>query len=217
MVKNSLGLIEVVGLAAALEAADAAMKAANVELIGYELTKGGGLVLVKLCGDVGAVKTAVEAGKMAGSKVNKVWSTHVIPRPHQQLSCILEQEEILEIIKQPVTMVVIDSQISETEIVEESEVHPELPIDTETEVEVEAQAKVHVESQEGNYEQQVIETPFSELIHENSEIDGPIVIVHKEKRPSDICNLCNDPVCRRKKGDPKITCMYHGKNNKEAE
>ena len=97
MVKNALGLIETVGLAAALEAADAAMKAANVELIGYELTKGGGLVVIKLAGDVGAVKAAIEAGKMAGSKVNTVWAAHIIPRPNQQLAGILASMETVGI------------------------------------------------------------------------------------------------------------------------
>lgn len=86
MVKNALGLIEVVGLAAGMEAADAAVKAANVEFLGYELTKGGGLVVIKLCGDVGAVKAAVDAAAAAAGKINKVYATHVIPRPQQQLS-----------------------------------------------------------------------------------------------------------------------------------
>ncbi|AIF50675.1 BMC domain-containing protein [Pelosinus sp. UFO1] len=107
MVKDAVGLIEIVGLAAALEAADAAVKAANVELIGYELTKGGGLVVVKLSGNVGAVKAAIEAGKMAGSKVNKVWATHIIPRPHGELSCMLLTKETVGLAKkQPVAEVV---------------------------------------------------------------------------------------------------------------
>ncbi|MGL5513253.1 MAG: BMC domain-containing protein [Sporomusa sp.] len=86
MVKNALGLIEVVGLAAGMEAADAAVKAANVEFLGYELTKGGGLIVIKLFGDVGAVKAAVDAAAAAAGKINKVYATHVIPRPQQQLS-----------------------------------------------------------------------------------------------------------------------------------
>lgn len=175
MVNQSLGLIEVVGLAAALEAADAAVKAANVELMGYELTKGGGLVLIKLCGDVGAVTAGVQAGSIAASKVNKVWSTLVIPRPHQQLSC----------------MVSIDSQVlgNENQMSEESEAQPELPSDTE-----------------------IIETPSSEL----NNGDDSIVIEKMEKKSTDSCNLCNDPACQRRKGDPKITCIHFGEkiNNK---
>jgi ethanolamine utilization protein EutM len=93
MVKNALGLIEIVGLPAALEAADAAVKAANVELIGYEMAKGGGMIVIKLSGNVGAVTAAVQAGKAAGSKVNKVVATHIIPRPHEQLACIVTTKE----------------------------------------------------------------------------------------------------------------------------
>jgi microcompartment protein CcmL/EutN len=81
MVKNALGLIETVGLVAAVEAADEAAKAANIELLGYELTRGGGMVTVKLQGDVGAIKAAVDAGANAAGKVGTVWATHVIPRP----------------------------------------------------------------------------------------------------------------------------------------
>ena len=93
MVIKSLGLIETVGLVAAFEAADAALKAANIELIGYELTNGGGLVLLTFSGDVGAIKVAVAAGTLAASNVNKVAAAHVIPRPHQQLSSVLTVKE----------------------------------------------------------------------------------------------------------------------------
>lgn len=82
MAGRALGIIETVGLASAIEAADAATKAANVELIGYELSRGGGYTTVKVEGDVGAVKAAVSAGVVAASAVNKVVSAHVIPRPH---------------------------------------------------------------------------------------------------------------------------------------
>lgn len=78
---KALGMIETVGLAAAIEAADTAVKSANVTLVGYELTKGGGMVTVKFEGDVGAVKAAVEAGVIAAERVGKVFSKHIIPRP----------------------------------------------------------------------------------------------------------------------------------------
>ena len=65
--QKSLGLIETQGLAGGITAADAAVKSANVELIGYELTKGGGWTTVKIQGDVGAVKAAVDAAKIAAA------------------------------------------------------------------------------------------------------------------------------------------------------
>lgn len=87
--RQALGLIETIGLAAAVEAADAAVKAANVKLIGYELANGSGMTTVKVAGDVGAVKAAVEAGSAAASRVNRVVSTHVIPRPHDELDMVV--------------------------------------------------------------------------------------------------------------------------------
>ena len=81
MSQRSLGLIETFGLLPAVEAADAAIKSANVELIGYEFAKGSGMTVVKVEGDVGAVKAAIAAASMAASKVGKVAATRVIPRP----------------------------------------------------------------------------------------------------------------------------------------
>lgn len=85
MIQKALGLIETVGLTAATEAADAAVKSANVRLIGYENTRGGGLITIKVEGDVGAVNAAVAAAKMAASKVGTVVTTLVIPRPAANL------------------------------------------------------------------------------------------------------------------------------------
>ena len=77
---QSLGLIETVGLTVAVEAADAAIKSANGELVGYELTKGSGLVTIKLTGEVGAMNAAVSAGVAAASRVGQVYAWKVIAR-----------------------------------------------------------------------------------------------------------------------------------------
>ena len=87
--QKSLGLIETQGLAGGIEAADAAVKSANVELIGYELTRGGGWTTVKIQGDVGAVKAAVDAARIAAGKVSRVVSTRVIPRPADGLAMLI--------------------------------------------------------------------------------------------------------------------------------
>ncbi len=87
--KEALGLIETRGLVAAIEAADAMVKAANVSLQGKELV-GGGLVTVTVRGDVGAVKAAVEAGAAAARAVGELVSVHVIPRPHEEVESVLE-------------------------------------------------------------------------------------------------------------------------------
>ncbi len=88
MAQEALGMIETRGLVAAIEAADAMVKAANVELIGTEKI-GSGLVSVMVRGDVGAVKSAVEAGGSAATRLGEIIATHVIPRPHGDVEKIL--------------------------------------------------------------------------------------------------------------------------------
>ena len=88
MSQEALGMVETRGLVAAIEAADAMVKAANVVLIGTEKI-GSGLVSVMVRGDVGAVKSAVEAGGAAATKLGEIIATHVIPRPHGDVEKIL--------------------------------------------------------------------------------------------------------------------------------
>jgi len=131
MVKT-LGLIETIGLPAAITAADAAVKAAQVSLLGLEFTRGGGMTVVMLSGDVGAVKAALEAGKEAALKVGKVWGVHIIPRPHSTTNAML-----------------------------------------------------HPEGLKG----------LEQCSSNNSE---------------ELCNLCQDPKCTRKKGEAKVNCLHYG-------
>jgi len=81
---NSYGFIETKGFVGSIEAADAMSKAANVELVGH-VEIGGGYVTVIIRGDVGAVKSAVDAGAEAAQKVGELLSAHVIPRPSEGL------------------------------------------------------------------------------------------------------------------------------------
>lgn len=85
---NALGMVETRGLVGAIEAADAMVKAANVEIVGREQV-GGGLVTVMVRGDVGAVKAATDAGAAAAERVGDLKSVHVIPRPHSDVEVIL--------------------------------------------------------------------------------------------------------------------------------
>jgi ethanolamine utilization protein EutM len=84
MAENALGMIETKGYVAALAAADAMVKAANVTIVAREEV-GDGLVSVVIQGDVGAVKAATEAGAETASTVGEIVSVHVIPRPHVDL------------------------------------------------------------------------------------------------------------------------------------
>ena len=90
---NALGMIETKGLVGAIEAADAMVESANVQLIGKEQV-GGGLVTVMVRGDVGAVKAATDAGAAAAEKVGELVSVHVIARPHMEVDAILPKSRM---------------------------------------------------------------------------------------------------------------------------
>ncbi len=85
---NALGMIETRGFTAMVEASDAMVKAAQVELVGYEKT-GGGYVTVVVRGDVAAVRAAVDAGSQAAEKIGEIISVHVIPRPNGAVDAAL--------------------------------------------------------------------------------------------------------------------------------
>jgi len=85
---EALGMIETKGFAAMVEASDAMVKAAKVELIGYEKI-GGGYVTAIVRGDVASVRAAVDAGVKAAEKVGEIVSTHIIPRPHGNVDTAL--------------------------------------------------------------------------------------------------------------------------------
>ena len=86
--RQALGMIETKGLICLIEAADSMLKAANVQMIGWEKI-GSGLVTAFVVGDVAAVKAAIDAGAAAAGKIGEVVSVQVIPRPHEELVAIL--------------------------------------------------------------------------------------------------------------------------------
>ncbi len=88
MAQQALGMIETKGFAAVVEASDAMVKAARVELVGYERI-GGGYVTAIVRGDVAAVKAALEAGVRGAEKVGEVVSVHLIARPHENVDAVL--------------------------------------------------------------------------------------------------------------------------------
>ncbi len=89
---NSLGIIEVAGLLAAVEAADVVVKSANVQLIGYEMAKGGGWTTIKITGDVGAVKAAINAAEVSAKKMGTFVTSKVIARPAAGLISMVYNE-----------------------------------------------------------------------------------------------------------------------------
>lgn len=129
--KNALGLIETVGMAAAIEAADAAVKSANVSLIGVELTKGDGMVTVKIEGDVGAVKAAIDAASQAALRVNKVFATKVIARPAEGLDELVYSKETKGVVKAEVVVPSEPEPTPEPVVVTEPEPTPEPEVEVE--------------------------------------------------------------------------------------
>lgn len=87
MVTTALGMVETIGLVGNIEASDAMVKTANVELVGY-VRIGTGFVTAVVRGDVAAVKAAVDAGTDAARRVGELVSSHVIPRPHQEMDAV---------------------------------------------------------------------------------------------------------------------------------
>jgi ethanolamine utilization protein EutM len=88
MASQALGMVETKGLVAMLEATDAMLKAANVNMVGWDKV-GSGMVTAFVTGDVAAVKAAVDAGAAAAGRVGEVIGVHVIARPHDELSAML--------------------------------------------------------------------------------------------------------------------------------
>ena len=125
---KALGMIETIGLVGAIEAADTALKTAEVEIVNRHIVKGG-IVTVELSGDVGAIKVAVEAGAEAAKKLGVFVSSHVIARPEEMVSKMIEENSIttIENINEKITEVIEkkDSEIEEIKIEAQEEVKNE--------------------------------------------------------------------------------------------
>lgn len=115
---KALGMIEVYGYLAAVEALDCALKAANVKMVDVTLVQGG-LVAVFITGDVGAVKAAMDASKIAAERVGKVISVHVIPRPSEKIEMIVpyHSSEITPSQKAPASNTYTATAIDKTEAI----------------------------------------------------------------------------------------------------
>src|SRR6185295_16838033 len=90
---EALGMVETKGLAALVEASDAMLKAANVQLVGWDKI-GSGLVTAFVVGDVAAVKAAVDAGAAAAGRIGEVVGVQVIPRPHEDVSSVIPKPKV---------------------------------------------------------------------------------------------------------------------------
>lgn len=94
--KAALGLIEAIGLTTAITALDAASKAADIKLVGYDKVIGAGKavsVTIQIAGEVAAVQASVDAGVAAANRIGRVLSYHVIPRPHEEVDLLIKAFE----------------------------------------------------------------------------------------------------------------------------
>lgn len=222
--KKAYGFIEMMGLASAVVAVDTALKAANVELEGLEAAKGGGWHTIKLTGEVSAVKAAVSAILAEQSLQGKVRSHTVIPRPSQGLETLLEKaEDQLPLKKNPSR----EEALPETEILEEapSEEPTEEPLpvepqplteeSVETEPVEEPKEEVAEPAEDNTLAEDLLEPaePGPETVDNGELVKIAMEVPRPRKTPlkkgAPTCNLCQDPTCPRKKGEPRNRCIHH--------
>ncbi|WP_320408255.1 BMC domain-containing protein [Paraclostridium bifermentans] len=133
---NALGLVETIGYVAAIEALDVCLKSASVEVVGIQKV-GQGIVTIEVSGDVGAVKSAVEAAKYAAEKVGILRATHVIPGLHADVHDALFKKEDIKSVEEETVHEIEEKEIeTEVEIKEIEDIQEEIEIDS-VEVEVE--------------------------------------------------------------------------------
>lgn len=133
---NALGLVETIGYVAAIEALDVCLKSASVEVVGIQKV-GQGIVTIEVSGDVGAVKSAVEAAKYAAEKVGVLRATHVIPRLHADVHDALFKKEDIKSVEEETVHEIEEKEIeTEVEIKEIEDIQEEIETDS-VEVEVE--------------------------------------------------------------------------------
>lgn len=168
---QALGLIETKGLLAAIESADAMLKAAEVRLV-EKTYVGGGLVTIAVTGDVGAVKAAVEAGAASVRKLNNalLLSEHVIPRPHQELDDVIVSTALLEKAEAEETASVEPEFDTEAEVEADLEAEPEADSMETAEVETDNQAEIELKAQESHKNPE----------EEKEDISGDLNELHKE-------------------------------------
>jgi len=158
---QAIGLIETKGLVAAIESADAMLKAANVRLVERVLVKGG-LVTILIDGDVGAVKAATDAGAAAAMRVGELISVHVIPRPHDELTKIIGKRDPEAINPTPI-----------------EEIHEEIGAEVEAEAETAAETATEVETESLNPDE--IQKNYIENLVKNGETNRALQLLQNLK------------------------------------
>jgi len=218
---QAVGFIETVGMVSAMEAADAAAKAANVQVLGYELTKGGGMVTVKMRGDVGAVQAAVAAGAAAASRVGKVVRTLVIPRPHPDVERLLPKpaEPSSTPAPQPGPAQPAPQEKPAPEpqpAPAEQTARRSIPTGPVRGAEEVAQAgafpdEAAPEGGTGGTASPAEAAPPRRIDPEDATGPPELPLAAGEAEgDQEICNLCGDPACPRRPGQARRRCIHYG-------
>lgn len=173
---QALGLIETKGLVAAIESADAMLKAAEVSLL-EKTYVGGGLVTIMVCGDVGAVKAATDAGAAAAQRVGELLSVHVIPRPHQELNGAVVSTTKLKQTETPAAASEKTVLKKEAEIKAETEAKPEPKAEAETEPKAEAGPETKEEAGPEAEPEAIPEDLHKEAVDRISAEKGPDAVI----------------------------------------
>ncbi|KZL91020.1 BMC domain-containing protein [Clostridium magnum] len=235
---QALGFIEVVGKVAAIEAADTCLKSANVNLIGYELTNGA-LITVKVEGDVGAVKSAIDAAKARDIVQDQLVAALVIPRPAKGISAMVESEPTKQVVSKTKVEDSENSYKNEGEMefsnkVENNEevLDPDEVNNNETSTCSErvnedifiSEKKDNKDNNKDVEDVQEISTVIdigmiksgkvkAEIENSNDTDNTDNELVEENQQLEDkkeiSCNLCHDPMCLRKRGQPKNLCMHY--------
>lgn len=214
MSQLAIGMIETMGLAAGIEAADICLKSANINLVGYEFARGSGMTVVKIEGNVGAVKAAISAATAALGKLGKVHAQMVIPRPSDSIDMLIrnestvgyetEKEEIPQV-KQNEALLNKEDDLNQ-EKADESEQKDETDEDLNNQDLDEEQI---IEDENNEVTEQDEATEESDENSDDTDQDSS-----EETSKSYTCNICKDPKCPRQKGDLRIYCIHY-KENKE--
>lgn len=224
MSQKSLGIIETIGLTAAVEAADTALKSADVELVGYELSKGSGMTVVKVEGSVGAVQAAIDAAAMASAQVGTVVSTRVIPRPSQQIEVLVRNSDTVGFEPEPLVRNS-DDGLEPEPLVRNSDdgLEPDIKPEAESQLQSDALAEEEADAVQSDDTGEVESDRTGPDLRQGSAAAQSVTAEasvsealqpqrNREPEPgSYTCNLCRDPNCPRQKGDLKQLCIHYRK------
>jgi len=193
MAVKAFGLVEVQGLATSLVVADTAVKTANVRLIGYELGRGSGLVTIKFCGDVGAVNAAARAAAGLAEEMGRLVACRVIARPHDGIDGILQN---------------IDSAGPDPGGAAAGGRLDAGEPPAGLELKVEARDRAGEAPSDSGVQDPAESAPCEDGVSPEAAIIPGCPDDDREKERAEVCNLCNDPACPRRKGDPRFNCLH---------